>query len=897
MKRVQQAQSAVSANASNPDQIPTDWIEQSKSIQPNVSNSNSTLINTSLECRFCAKPFVYESTLLEHEELHAKGVVTNNDSLEEMEQITPKECVGNEQLVQSSTAEQTRETATPLPARSSDPVSVSSLCATSSISVAAPSPPLPSAVCAPASTAVPTSALASAPVVQPARPAQTPVAASTPTPTSTPTPALLPAPAPATAPAAVMPSSASPAPVSESAPTPSPAPAPVLSPMSSLSGSVLPVQSVPIPTPESASGEVIEATLATHDVYNAHTALNEKTSNTQDTVDTVSLTDVTALLLEGAFEGVKSINNPALSLCRYCKEHFNSTDLLRRHERLYCNRKPLIVKQKLPLPVQQQQQNTQHPPQSSVDTALPTEGHSHLVVHQQPLQGQSNTVHQPPIQHTDQQIIYKKKVFDESTLNEAPQFCKHCHKEFIHRGSLWRHQMFCDANPERDLNRIAAGSRKKPVATKGCNQRNNAQQHSNVSGVNILPNYNIISVSGPQQRSGNTQPNSSPLKCKFCEKRFLHRGSWWRHQKMFCAVNPDIPTVKVEARSRTIQGIANFACRYCERTFLHRGSCWHHEQTHTGIKEHACRYCSKTFSEKSRLARHERMHLGIKPFSCHQCGKAFCDASNLRNHEQIHGDRASFLCAWCGKSYTRRALLLKHERVHAGEAQIFQCSLCPRTFPDSNTLNEHALSHKQEKRRIYLCQTCGQTFRSQRLLSQHNEINHIPVLNSLQQTQPIQESSSVNQAHLAQEPSQLSCTVCNKSFPDLPAFQQHELHHRTESKPYNCSHNDCKAVFHEQSLLEAHMLNHDSEKAHLSSPSISLSEDSNFDQHRLQLQHSHSQQQPEAHQQHLISHEIQHQQPLQQHALMHQEGGYIMEGQEMQGQTIAVHHLVGQIPQ
>ena len=77
-----------------------------------------------------------------------------------------------------------------------------------------------------------------------------------------------------------------------------------------------------------------------------------------------------------------------------------------------------------------------------------------------------------------------------------------------------------------------------------------------------IPSPNPASVPvGSQVRRGGMQTNSGPFKCKFCEKRFLHRGSWWRHQKMFCSVNPEIPTVKAEAKVRNQQEVPSFACR------------------------------------------------------------------------------------------------------------------------------------------------------------------------------------------------------------------------------------------------------------------------------------------------------------------------------------------------
>ncbi|KAE8746031.1 hypothetical protein FOCC_FOCC007289 [Frankliniella occidentalis] len=594
MKRVQQAQTAVSANSSHSDQLPTEWMEQSKTTQANDSNVSSTL-SSALECRFCAKPFVYESTLIEHEELHAKGVVTDNDSIEDVEQIGHKEHVGHEQLVPSSTPQPTRQTSTPIPILSPDPVSASAPVIPTSVSAVAP-PSIPSAASASSPTAEPSSApapvvdpipthtstsslaptpalvpapvpaptpapalvpvlalalapspaLALSPIAAPATvpttaPADDPASApptatnivsssisppsSTPThsltPTSTSTSAHVPAPTPAQAPSSVLIPAPPSAPAHTSTPTPSSVSAPAEAPTPTISASVLPN---PNPTSVSTAGQIIDNSMVSQEEYAAHTVPSQDNSHSQHTVDTVSLTDVTAMLLEGAFEGVRPISNSAASLCRFCQEPFSGTDLLRRHERLYCNQKPSLIKHKQPLQPQQQlhiQLNSQQPPQPSVDTPLPTGGHTqhHLILHQQQSQSIGNLpAAQQPTEQADQQIIYSQRVVIEATPMEVPRSCKYCHKDFIHRGSLWRHQMFCDANPEKDLNRIVAGSKKKVVVAKSCNQRKDVQQHNTIPVVANHPNNS----GGTQMRRGSiNQPNSGPLKYTVREHSYI----------------------------------------------------------------------------------------------------------------------------------------------------------------------------------------------------------------------------------------------------------------------------------------------------------------------------------------------------------------------------------------
>lgn len=254
-----------------------------------------------------------------------------------------------------------------------------------------------------------------------------------------------------------------------------------------------------------------------------------------------------------------------------------------------------------------------------------------------------------------------------SVTNETGIFsCKFCSRQFKIQGHWWCHErMYCDENPIRLTDR---------------------------SKTSVLIDRMHV--------------------CRYCSKSFVHRGSWWRHEKYYCNMSPSCNEKKVSASTelgaRSNEGKTDlYSCRYCSKSFIHRGSWWHHEKTHSGAKPFACKYCPKAFGGKPHLLRHERVHLGIKPFCCGVCGKSFSDSSNLRNHEKIHDENKSFLCSVCGKSHRNKALLLKHELVHTG-IRAYSCEICSKTFVDASDLKKHVKCHNEV--RPYLCSECGKSF-------------------------------------------------------------------------------------------------------------------------------------------------------------------------------------------
>ncbi|KAG4071050.1 hypothetical protein HA402_001487 [Bradysia odoriphaga] len=85
---------------------------------------------------------------------------------------------------------------------------------------------------------------------------------------------------------------------------------------------------------------------------------------------------------------------------------------------------------------------------------------------------------------------------------------------------------------------------------------------------------------------------------------------------------------------------------------------------------------------------------------CHICGAAYKSESGCKEHmETKHSEDGEFFCHICknGKNYRSKWYLKKHFAiVHAFVEQdgreysnAFECHLCDKRFPSSNTLRQH----------------------------------------------------------------------------------------------------------------------------------------------------------------------------------------------------------------
>ncbi|XP_012528368.1 zinc finger protein 567 isoform X4 [Monomorium pharaonis] len=194
---------------------------------------------------------------------------------------------------------------------------------------------------------------------------------------------------------------------------------------------------------------------------------------------------------------------------------------------------------------------------------------------------------------------------------------------------------------------------------------------------------------------------SPTMVCKFCNKKFRSRKSYWAHV-------------------RTHSSEKSYTCHICGKQFVHGGSLYYHlKHVHDGVKNHTCDICGRSFAMKTAMEDHRRIHTGERPYVCHTCGKTFKTKASLYIHSKTHTDEFPHKCTYCAKKFRWRQQMLGHLTVHTGEKN-HTCDVCGKGFGVKNDLTRHKHVHSEEK--PYTCQQCGISFGQKRYLKRHERL-------------------------------------------------------------------------------------------------------------------------------------------------------------------------------
>lgn len=169
-------------------------------------------------------------------------------------------------------------------------------------------------------------------------------------------------------------------------------------------------------------------------------------------------------------------------------------------------------------------------------------------------------------------------------------------------------------------------------------------------------------------------------------------------------------------------------------------------------------------------------------FQCSLCEKTFSGVASLNIHLRSHREKKAHCCNYCGKTFRRADLLTSHKRTHTGE-RPYSCNLCDKTYGHAGQLRIHKRTHTGE--RPYCCPhpPCGKRF------NEHNQLKvHY-------------------RTHTGERP--YSCKVCTKTFSNAGNLKIHERIH-TGEKPYCCA--QCGKRFNNMGDLKTHYRIHTGER-------------------------------------------------------------------------------------
>ncbi|TMS11224.1 Zinc finger protein 91 [Larimichthys crocea] len=275
----------------------------------------------------------------------------------------------------------------------------------------------------------------------------------------------------------------------------------------------------------------------------------------------------------------------------------------------------------------------------------------------------------------------------------------------------------------------------------------------------------------------------------------------------------------LEDHGRQEQEKKRNTCTKCGRVCMSPGNLEKHMKWHGIEKTHSCPDCNSMFYNTAELEVHRTCHESNRPHACKLCNQRFWTRQTLCNHySEDHPDDV-YNCRFCNKTYAVKKSLTRHyKKWHQNElkdevstvqkknhteqqsssqvstadqsdededscskdsdsdsAPYFPCHVCGKTFPTSESLEDHQRCHLGEK--PHECAECGRCFYQASQLQQHQRMHK----------------------------SEFQCQACGRGFVSLFALRKHK-HTHGKSRPYRCS--KCHFSFTGPTQLAEHMSTH-----------------------------------------------------------------------------------------
>lgn len=349
-------------------------------------------------------------------------------------------------------------------------------------------------------------------------------------------------------------------------------------------------------------------------------------------------------------------------------------------------------------------------------------------------------------------------------------------------------------------------------------------------------------------------------KCDHCERFFMRNQDRIRHEQIIhhIEVPEKLPTVW-EGRK------GNFPCSKCDRKFPSMKTMRiHFSLKHPDVAvRFKCNVCSKLYKHKQSLRDHMLNHTGELPFHCadEQCNERFIRKKDYDRHMQdFHGPDDSgdeekkqrFPCPFprCHRKLLSRVARLMHIRHHhkdfsespSSTKQILddlpkdsnQCTYCPKTFNNRNTLKLHIMNHmgklphpceqcdasyykptdlQKHKLRYhpggtalslanrFKCGYCPRVFVRRTARRHHQTVFHgVPA--PPRKGAGASTGRSRGKVRIKQDPDVVfPCAVCSLTFKTSTVIQEHhQQHHPDQEFYYKCPHCPHRTV-HRQAYL------------------------------------------------------------------------------------------------
>lgn len=274
----------------------------------------------------------------------------------------------------------------------------------------------------------------------------------------------------------------------------------------------------------------------------------------------------------------------------------------------------------------------------------------------------------------------------------------------------------------------------------------------------------------PKKVKSQKRKNPVPRVCEICGKQIVNGLK--AYESHLLSHDPSRPKL--------------YDCKYCDRKFRVKKSLIQHQNIHENKKPYNCQYCEETFFNNQAKLHHERrIHTFHKPYKCEPCDKSFYTKNEINVHtKRKHTRLLNIICDICNKGFISTNDLKAHRPIH-DERRPFQCDVCGKAYPRKSSLHVHSKIHQVNKK-IITCPICNAIFYQIQVFRNHVTTSH--------------PTDRKTMASLTQD---LTCYVCDTSFPDGPAFKRHlNIHSNRKKKEFPCP--TCSECFLKNSALRRH---------------------------------------------------------------------------------------------